>query len=259
MISTALENACLGAQVKNCLISYLQDMTKEDDMASELGQLHYFRLFVRQMLPAAGISDESKFCDFVKDRLFDLEFNHFGIFAHMQDEIRAAFTGKPQSQRNAVINKELDFLTFKAKGDVPRYDMRWPPLSAMLTDWLKGELRQAEQKKVRDQNAIGPILFKLRLELPVAHLAFLIRLLSKENIFGLFPLTEIFNFFSANFSTKRQETLSPGGLSKEYYTKNMVTAVEVRALLLKMIARINREYFPVWVAISIAFFCPSGI
>jgi hypothetical protein len=258
LLTTVLDNSGLADDIKNCMISYLDAMTAETDMPCDLQQLHYFRSFVREFLPAAAIKDNDKYCDFVKDRLFDLEFNHFRPFVHMQDAIKAAYSDKPKNRRKAIMARELDFLVFKAKGDVIRYDDRWPALSAMLTEWLSGELEKEIQKTAEIRHAAA-YLFKLRLELPVSHLAFLIRLLSKENIFGLFPLTEIFNFFSANFSTKRQETLSPGGLSKEYYSKNMVTAVEVRALLLKMIARINRDYFPAWVAISIAIFCQSGI
>jgi len=52
-----------------------------------------------------------------------------------------------------------------------------------------------------------------------SHLAFLIRLLSKENIFGLFPLTEIFNFFSANFSTKRRKHFPLAGSAKNIIPK----------------------------------------
>jgi hypothetical protein len=258
LLTTVLDNSGLADEIKNCLIGYLEAMTGEMDVSHNLRQLHYFRSFVRELLPASGIKDNDKFCDFVKDRLFDLEFNHFRIFVYMQDTIRAAYSGKTKNKRKAIMDRELNFLVFKANGDLIRYDDRWPALSAMLTEWLKGELDQHVQKTIEIRHATS-YLAKLRLELPVSHLAFLIRLLSKENIFGLFPLTEIFNFFSANFSTKRQETLSPGGLSKEYYSKNMVTAVEVRALLLKMIARINHDYFPVWVAISVVIFYPSGI
>ena len=155
-----------------------------------------------------------------------------------------------------MISRELDLLNFKKKGAVARYDDRWPPLTAMIAEWL-----ESEQKILIQDFAVKQILpaghpLKLRLQLPVSHLAFLIRLLSKENIFGLVPLTNIFSFFTANFNTKRQETLSAGGLSKEFYTSNMVTAAEVRALLSKMIARINRDYFPVWVAVCITVFCP---
>jgi hypothetical protein len=257
LISAELENSGLDPQIKNCLISYLEDMIGETDLPCDLGQLHYFRSFVRELLPAASLDDGSEFCGFVKDRLFDMEFNHFSIFVHMQGAIRDAYTGKRKNQRNAVIRRELDFLTFKAKGDIARYDERWPSLSTMLTEWLNGELPQEEQKTAIENKPTAQAFCKLRLVLPVSHLAFLIRLLSKENIFGLTPLTEIFGFFTANFSTKRKETLSIGGLSKEYYTKNMVTAVEVRALLSKMIARINRDYFPVWIAVSIAILCAT--
>jgi hypothetical protein len=54
----------------------------------------------------------------------------------------------------------------------------------------------------------------------------------------------VFKFFSRNFETKRQKSVSAGSLSKEYYSTSQVTAAVVRDMLQKMIARIDRNFFP---------------
>jgi len=241
--------------IQVCLRDYLEELLGEAPRMLTVAQLQYFSTFVQEMHFITSLDDVVAFNKQLEEKVLELEFNHFGIFAAMQQALRTSCPGKSRSRKLLLIDSKLAYFEFKSKGEVARYDDRWPPLTGMLADWLKLEKERYSHSKtaaVQIQRPTSSI--KLQLQLSVAHLAFLIRLFSKENIFGLVPVTDIFSFFSANFSTKRQESLSIGGLSKEYYTKNLVTAVEVRALLTKMIAQINRDYFPAWVVIGTAIF-----
>lgn len=253
LILSALKSSPLAEGIKNALTGYLEDMTGYDRSPCTPAQLHYFRLFVFELLPVVKVKEHRDLNDFVKDCLFKLEFNQFGVFVCLQDVIRLSYTGKPLGKRKLIISRQLELLTFKARGDVPRYDDRYPSLSAMLAEWLKNE--EMVMEKGPAQQIFAPAsLFKLPLRLPVTHLAFLVRLLYKANVFGSVQLKEIFTFFTTHVSTKRQQHLSAGAFSKDYYTKDMVTAAEVRHLLSKMISEINRDYFPALAVICTAFF-----
>nr|WP_067055147.1 hypothetical protein [Mucilaginibacter sp. L294] len=251
---TILDKAWLDAGIKSPLIAYLKDMTENFDGICEIPQLHYFRSFVRELNPLLNLHSEDSVMEFINAKVYDLDFNQFGVFVYLQAKIRTSYSGKPKRERKLIMEQNLTFLQFKSKGCVMRYDQRWPSLSVMLFEWLKNERVQMEQVCLKS-SVLATRLFKLPFQLPVSHIAFLVRLLYKANVFGSVQLTEIFTFFTTHISSKRQQHLSPGAFSKDYYTKDMVTAVEVRHLLSKMISEINRDYFPVLAAICAVIFC----
>lgn len=85
---------------------------------------------------------------------------------------------------------------------------------------------------------------KLHLRLTVAQLALLLRLLQEEGAFALTNIAGLLRFFSAHFTSKRQEQISYGSMNKLYYSGDQFTGAAVRELLLKMVARINHMFFP---------------
>ena len=126
----------------------------------------------------------------------------------------------------------------------------------MLCGWLAEEINCIEKSMMENHDLFQPPNEKLSLNLSVAHLACLTRLFFEENLFNNARLTGIFKFIACHYSTKRQTDISTGSLSKEYYSTSQVTAAVVRGILLKMVARINRNFFPVLaVTGTIAAFC----
>jgi hypothetical protein len=121
----------------------------------------------------------------------------------------------------------------------------WPSLSVMLGGWLTEEvavLRQVPQPVAPDTVESRPVKYPLNLS--VAHLACLLNLFCSAKVPGNQNLTELFNFVTAHFSSKRQENISAKSLSKAYYSITQVSAANVQGLLQQMISAINRKYFP---------------
>jgi len=85
---------------------------------------------------------------------------------------------------------------------------------------------------------------KIELKLTVAQLALLIRLLYEEGIFAMKNIASLLRFFSMHFMSKKQEHISHGSMNKLYYSSDQFTGIAVKELLLKMIAKINKMFFP---------------
>jgi ABC-type multidrug transport system fused ATPase/permease subunit len=105
----------------------------------------------------------------------------------------------------------------------------WPSLKIMLCGWLTEEvaiLRQAPQSATQDTAERRPDKYPLNLS--VAHLACLLNLFCSTELPGNRNLTELFNFVTAHFSSKRQGNISAKRLSKAYYSITQVSAADYR-------------------------------
>ena len=184
--------------------------------------------------------------------LVEFDFNHLEVFAWLQQDIILHLKGKLDKKKVKYMEQKLLALPKADSTQTSRFNHKWPPIVSMLSLWLETELSELKPQVV-DKITFQENKLKFKLEIPESHMACLIRMLKLEKRLGNIPLTEIFKFISDNFSTTRALKLSPGGISKEYYSVNQITAAEVKDLLQKMIARINRDYFPVVVAAGLLF------
>jgi hypothetical protein len=186
------------------------------------------------------------------NELFQSNFNHLSFFVFLQQQLctKQDIAINP-AEKLATMREQQVAICSRPINTTQIYDEAWPSLKTMLGCWLEEAIRRAEQS-INDALKAGEvILFKIPVELPVAHLAYLTHLLANENIFGNQNLKVLFRFFAEHFQTKRQPAISPGGFSKAYYSADQQTAARVRALLEKMLTRIKRDFFLVMVAVSI--------
>ncbi|WDF80753.1 hypothetical protein PQ469_12120 [Mucilaginibacter sp. KACC 22773] len=253
-ICNALEDSPVKPKITEFLKRYIEDMTDDKNVSCSLSQLVYFKQVIDELSTIIPDANSGNFPQLVYQKLIALELNQFDVLVVQQEEILREISGKPKPNQLSLLKHYTELFSYLSKGEISRYDDRWPPLSQILSDWLqevKESLEPANHPSPSHQAANNK---RLKLEFSVSHLACLIRLFFKEHLINAVPLTEIFDFFAENFSTKRQEFISAHGLSKEYYSKNQVTAAEMKAILQKMISRINQDYFPVVAAIGVTIF-----
>jgi len=125
------------------------------------------------------------------------------------------------------------------------FQPRWPPLKVMLCGWLSEEVTSALQaQKMTDQKFDLNRTNKYPLNLSVAHLACFLKIFYSTDIPGNRNLTELFEFVTLQFSSKRQGDISAKSLSRLYYNTSQVSAAHVQGLLQQMLSEINRKYFP---------------
>jgi hypothetical protein len=120
----------------------------------------------------------------------------------------------------------------------------WPSLSTLLCGWITEELSFLVSRLQAARTGIVHQPEKYPLDLSVAHLGCLLKMICDTGLPGNRNLTRLFHFVTTHFSTKRQENISARSLSKEFYGISQVTAAKVQGLLQQMIARINQQYFP---------------
>jgi len=186
----------------------------------------------------------------IDDKLSELNFNHLSYFCYRRQSITARLNGQSEQEQLQLLHDEAALFKLSPESSLI-YDQRWPPLNVMLTGWVSEKIAATQQAILQeklDAKTIPP--YKLALNLSVAHLACLLKLFFEENLLNTSSLSDIFRFISRHYRTKRQEIISPGSLSKEFYSTSQVTAAVVRDMLLKMVARINHNFFPVLAAIG---------
>ena len=207
--------------------------------------LHYFEYIIDQLSEVDGLSTDAETS--LVSLLVRSNFNNLSFFVYLQDTIRnsAEYLDKAARLDYLIKQKALMMSYPEVKNCV--YDPAWPSIKTMITDWLQEEIMLAEKSLAnKDQVAVS----KIPLEMSVAHLSCLVRLLYEESVFATQNLQFIFKSIAGHYQSKRQAVISPGSLSKEFYSINQHTAARVRDLLQRMVQRINGSFFPVVFAVN---------
>ena len=250
--------------LKACLSDYLRSFS-EDRFPEGLSfrDLIYLKSFLNETEQLFRAKEVTYWDARLSASLVYLNFNHLGFFTYYQDLIRSELENAvTRDQYLVVLSGHLAQL--KGQQSKPAYSYRpaWPNIKTMLETWLNDEVTMTALQRVKgtvpaaaEQGGSD----KLVLNLSVAQIACFTHLLYEENCYATPSVTDILKFTARHYQSKRQDHISTGSLSKEYYGISQVTAAVVRDLLQKMIARINKSYFPLWVAACAAGFGWSGI
>lgn len=260
LFSNSLEVSELSVDLKTCLVNWLSGMTEmSGNIRYSFRSLSYLEQIIHQILSIDLQSDNAEVL--LVTILSQSDFNHLSFFVYRQNSIRETLSGYVSAQ------ERLDYLQVQKAGTLScpevknlSYDSSWPSLKTMLGTWLQEEICLAEQafRKEIEVKAESNVP-KLPIQMSVAHMACIIRLLFEESVFATNNLKLIFKCFAGHYQTKRQSAISPGSLSKEFYSIDQHTAARVRDLLQKMVLRINRNFFPVWVVINATILCCLSI
>lgn len=229
-LKTAFLYGVVDAKLGEVLDIYWSEIS-ETGARYSFAALHYGERLTEALL---GAPDEQ-----AAERVLDqLNFNHLAYFNYRRQKIRCGMSPFPITERKAFLEaRYLELFTVPSCRS-SAYHADWPTLTEMLSAWLKEELAMLPQQTV----PAAPE--KLPLNLSVSQLALWIRLWQDQGLFGTDNLAEVFRFFARHYRTKRQEHISRGGLSKEYYGAGQVTAAVTRDQLRQMTDRINRDFFP---------------
>jgi hypothetical protein len=250
-IREGLQVAGVDDRLINCILCWLDDM-------SVVGlNVHYtFRslsYMVKLVHRIAGLNWHSADIEHQLVLSFHhADFNHLSFLTYLQNQILSVAAALPDP------GEKLDYLQ-RQKAEMmscPReintiYDPSWPPVRVMMAEWLNEEIFLTETAIKNSRVETGEREGKLKFNMSVAYLACLIKLFYEEGLFGSQNLSAIFKFFAANCESKKQMTISAMSLSKELYTLDHHTAAHVLEILKRMMARINRDFFPVWAVTGI--------
>lgn len=248
---------CLKRSVLDYLYAFTSEKVPQQITYRGLSYLRHFLEELQQLFQQADNLEKG-----LSETLIRLNFNHLGLLAgfqqHLREELANAGSTRKQLDILSAAQQRIKNLQVKCGFS---YDPSWPDIKVMLGAWLEEEIDLLAEPqhhitpRVADENGVPEE--KLPVNLSVARLACLTRLLYEENFYATPSVTDILKFTARHFRSLRQQQISQGSLTKEYYGVTQVTAASILDLLERMIARINKQYFPVWVAIGATALCCS--
>lgn len=249
-----LSMAGLPVEQSSAIISYLQGMKEADQGGCySFHALNYFGRLVKKLgeLPEKEAYDENQLNQF----LTDFNFNHLQYVDYRCDHIRNQLSVLDTSQEKIrLLLDERNKLKLITLYENTLCHTQFPSIIAMLDKWLCEQVIYVEEQNRLDvENGLRSDHPKLLINLSVAQIGCLLRVLYEAECFGNTPLTEVLKFVTQNVSSKKQVAITIGGLSKEYYSTTQVSAGKVIVLFQRLIAILKRIFFPLLVVASVIF------
>lgn len=241
-LSANLLTVELDGNLRTCLLDYLATMISTELSAPITYQAaEYFFTFEETISVAIDYIDSRDLTHSVTEVLFYMNFNHGGFCQWYQEFIVSRkSTLRPQDQL-PMLNKQLLYLKSMQVVLNRGCDCKAQPVNIQLAKWLNELIRhETFPPEISD----GELRKRLELKLTVAQLALFVRLMYEEGCFAIKNIAAIMKFFSRHFIAKKQERISCTSINRLYYTADQFTAYAVREILLKMVARINKMFFP---------------
>jgi hypothetical protein len=241
-LSASLQNIELDVQLKTCILDYLDTIILTNISAPiSYRAAEYLINFTESLSVTVDFNDNRDLTHSVTEVLFYMNFNQNSFCQWYQEGIAARKAKLRIQDKLPMLMKQLLLLKSMQVMLTMGYDPKAPPVNVLLENWLNELIRQENQQT--DHND-GDQPGKLELKLTVAQLALLIRLLYEEDVFAMKNIAALLRFFSGHFMSKKQERISYGSMNKLYYSGDQFTGYAVRELLLKMVAKINKMFFP---------------
>ena len=242
-LSSSLQNVEMDAHLKACIRDYLDDIIAIDAIYPiSYRSAEYLIQLAENLSVTIAFEGNRDLTHSITEVLFYLNFNHQSFCQWYQEDLINKKTMLRTSDQLQMLMKQL--LVLKSIPVILKmsYDPKILPVNLQLENWLneyiKNENYQVDQLKI-DQPQ------KIELKLTVAQLTLLIRLLYEEDVFAMKNIAALLRFFSDHFMSKKQEHISHGSMNKLYYSGDQFTGYAVREILLKMIDKINKMFFPI--------------
>lgn len=204
-------------------------------------QKELFRLLQQELTPE--ILDEE-----LRQIVYYLNYNSVKTFTYHAHYINALVNA---SESRAEKIEKLSFILKKINQAQVRpgihYNLHAAPLKDQLNEYIMVEIDYLERLQHLSGNPPGRIvdsflqLFKLKIEISVAQLAYLIRVFVDTKIIQNKNLTEVLRFLARFVTTKRSETISYDSLRVKFYNVEIGTKASVRNMLASMIEYIDKD------------------
>jgi hypothetical protein len=203
-------------------------------------QKELFRLFEKPEIPE--IDSE------LRQLMYYLNYNSIKTFAYHTHYINSllaeAETRADKIEKLSFVLKEINQAQVKPG---IRFKQDAPSLKDQLTCYISEEIDYLERvhqlsnnPHVRSQDSFLDT-FKLKLELSVAQLAYLIKVFIEVKIIQNKSLTELLRFLAKFVVTKRAESISFDSLRAKHYNVERSTKESVKSMLLVMVRYIEKD------------------
>jgi hypothetical protein len=243
-IARVLNEQGIEQSLKQCLTDYLEMLPQESYRPKlNFRTAQYVRDMALFLNPAHRNHQEDDWNSIITDNLLYLNFNFRGFLSWYREKINRKISMLPTSEERLLflIEELVRIKTSPVMLSVAG-ELSLPPLAELLenclNEMIKKESGRYFPREPEDSEK------KLGLSLSVTQLSLFIRLLYEEGFFTLKNITAILRFTAKHFTTKRQEHISAVNMGRTYYGTDQFTAAAVKDLLIRMLARLNRIFFP---------------
>jgi hypothetical protein len=240
-LSASLQYIELDVQLKACIRDYLDGISAMDISAPiNYRSAEYFFLFTETLGMTIAFEDSRDLTHSVTEALFYLNFNHNSFCQWYQDNLTKNNITLRENDQITLLKKQLLVLKTMPVILTVSYDPDLIPVNQFLENWLHEYIKEISNQDLLETDLSD----RIELKLTVAQLTLLIRLFYEEGVFAMKSISGLLRFFSKYYMSKKQEHISYGSMNKLYYSSDQFTGYAVRELLLKMVAKINKMFFP---------------
>jgi|GEM_PF-5727084 len=239
MTCLKIANVALRAVIAE-MLKEIQDL--QNDKPCTPGSLGYAEIFISEISFVLLSSSCTNADDHVFDKLIDINFNHIRFFLCLEDRLRSATSRQTVAERMNTLRYQRHF--FKQFKPNMAYASNWNSIGEMMHSWISEEIDLIINGSRSEAARPVAVIHKLGFNLSVAHLACLTRVFFSAGIYLSENIGDVFEFSARYFHSKKQENISKGSFSKEYYSVSQKTAAHVLGLLQKMTATLRHDYFP---------------
>ena len=125
------------------------------------------------------------------------------------------------------------------------YNSQAPSLKSQLTSYIIEEIEHLQRLQQLGQfhlSKTGEVLseFRIQIEMSVAQIAYLAKLLVESRVIGNRNVAELLRFFSRILVSKKVEMISYDSLRSKYYNVEQGTRDAVRNILMRLVGAIDR-------------------
>lgn len=241
-LSASMQYVELDVQLKACIRDYLDGISAMDiSIPMNYRTAEYFFQFTETLGVTIAFEDNRDLTHSITEALFYLNFNHSSFCQWYHENLTRESLTLRENDQLPMLKRQLIVLKTMPVISTASYDPDLISVNNLLENWLNEYIKEKSNHQDMLETDIS---HKIELKLTVAQLTLLIRLLYEEGVFAMKNIAGLLRFFSKYFMSKKQEHISYGSMNKLYYTNDQFTGYAVRELLLKMVAKINKMFFP---------------
>lgn len=249
---TTLESGLLKKSIDNELVSYALQPLSEFLDSSSSNEITYRKVIYLKELQRSII-------DFIHSAtedpkvslqwlLFQHNFNPASYFQYYTEQINNHINEvEDHSERLDRLSLIQKLIHQKPVRPGYSYDVNLLSLRDQLSDWIAQEIEYLQTRSQRLAEPVDHVKpdsvnnFKIKTELSVAQLAYLLRVFVEIKIIQSQSVTSLLRFIPNFFQTKRTEHVGFSSLQARYYKPESNTKKAIRDLLLRMVKYIEKS------------------
>jgi hypothetical protein len=219
----------LEKSLVDCIYTSIKDRVGEDLSYRKAELLLHFISLMREHLQIFSSSTTEALANL----LYQANFNSPSFFRWFQQFLKKQMA-EISGNLDSWIDDKIAELEELRPDKLKPFDTEHTPIDHALLNWLH------LQKTDHGTN----LTEQIGLNFSVAQFALFIRLFQLAGCFRENNLAKIQRFFSAHFTTKKQAHISLKSFARYFYCADQSTAAVVRDVFKRMIAHIDKHYFP---------------